>query len=162
MVNSVDNRLKNIVYYKINSDLKYVSFHPYEKEVWLIDYNDKSWYFVGNCEGSLFFNQKFFNNFFSLFSLKLREYSPILKQWFETTTEIPMRKIAGKNTNYEFMLDDVLKRPKKQQDWSIDKRWGYSYPTVKRYVDLKKYLDKDYIIVNDLLEGKTFTTSTSS
>lgn len=158
----INPRLKKFIFEKIDSDLNDVIFHPYGKEVWLITVVDKGWYFVGDCEGTTWFNQKFFDNFFRLFSMNSKEYSPLLKEWFETKTSLSVRKIARKNTTYDYMIDGVLNRNTKEYDWTLKKRWGFSYPTVKRYVDLKNKLKRERILIYDFSECKTFTTSTCS
>jgi len=146
----INPRLKKIIFDKINSDLENVCFHPYGKELWLITPEDKGWYFVGDCEGTTWFNQKFFNDFFRVFSMSSKDYSPLLKEWFESKIQIRVRKIARRNTNYDYIIEGVAMRPNKDYDWDISRRWGFSYPTVKRYVDLKKKLKRERILIYDL------------
>jgi hypothetical protein len=146
----VSAKLKKFIFDKIDSDLSEVNFHPYGKELWIINLEDKSWYFVGDCEGTTWFNQIFFDNFFRLFSLNSKEYSPLLKIWFEEKTSIPIRKISRRNTNYDYMLDGILNRSAKEYDWTIKRRWGFSYPMVKKYIDLKKSLQTEQIKIKDL------------
>lgn len=158
----INPKLKKLIFNKINSDLSDVLFHPYGKELWLVTMDNKKWYFVGDCEGTTWFNQKFFDNFFMLFSMNSKEYSPLIKEWFQSKTQIPVRKFARRNTDYDYMIDGILNRSKKDYDWTIEKRWGFSYPVVKKYIDLKKELKKEKILINDFLESETLTTSTCS
>jgi hypothetical protein len=147
----VNPRLKQIIFNKIDEDLADVIFHPYGKEVWLVTMDDKTWYFVGDSEGTVWFNQKFFNNFFNLFSMGSKEYSPFLKEWFEIKTKITIRKIARRNTNYDYMLDGIVRRSDIKYDWTIKNRWGFSYPTVKKYLDLKESLESEEIKIRDIV-----------
>ena len=134
----VSPKLKKFIFDKIDSDLSEVIFHPYGKELWLFTLEDKCWYFVGDSDGTVWFNQKFFDNFFRIFSLNTKQYTPLLKLWFETKTTIFARKISRRNTNYDYMIDGVIKRSQKDYDWTLKKRWGFSFPIVKKYVDLKE------------------------
>ena len=98
--------------------------------------------------GKSWYNEKFFNNFFSLFSMKSSEYSPLLKEWIELKTEIPIRQISRKNTNYHYVIDNVLKRSE-YNDWSLKERWGFSFFVVKKYVEGKKILQTESIRLKD-------------
>lgn len=144
-------RLKKLITEKIDSDLEDVVFHPYGKEIWLLTPNDKNWFFMVDCEGTGWFNQIFFTSFFHLFSMNSKEYSPFLKEWFEKKTSIPIRKLSRKNTNYDYMIDGVLNRNPKEYDWTLSKRWGFSYPTVKKYLDTKKKINSEEVKLRDLL-----------
>jgi hypothetical protein len=146
----INPRLKKLIFEKIDSDLSDVIFHPYGKEIWLVTLEDKGWYFVGNSEGTTWFNQKFFDNFFRLFSMNSKEYSPIIKEWFELKTSVRIRQFARRNTNYDYMIEGILKRSQKDYDWSISKRWGFSYPLVKRYVEMKESLQTENLKLKDL------------
>ncbi len=109
----INPRLKKLIFEKIDSDLSDVIFHPYGKEIWLVTLEDKGWYFVGDSEGTTWFNQKFFDNFFRLFSMNSKEYSPIIKEWFELKTFVRIRQFARRNTNYDYMIEGILKRSQK-------------------------------------------------
>jgi hypothetical protein len=80
-----------------------------------------------------------------------KEYSPLLKEWFQTKTKITVRKIARRNTNYDYMLDGIVRRSDIKYDWTIKNRWGFSYPTVKKYLDLKESLDSKEIKIRDIV-----------
>ena len=146
----INPKLKKIIFDKVNSDLSDVIYHPYGKELWLISIDNKKWFFVGDSDGTTWFNQKFFDNFFKLFSMNSKGYSPLLKEWFENKTQIPVRKFARRNTDYDYMIDGILNRNSKEYDWTLEKRWGFSYPTVKKYVDLKKKSKRERIFIYDL------------
>lgn len=154
----VNPKLKKFIFDKIDSDLSEALYHPYGEELWLITRDDLQWYFSVDNEGTAWFNQKFFNDFFRPFSMNVKEYPPLLKEWFTNKTQIDIRKFSSKNTNYEYVVASTLKRDgeyrlktrlkAKDYDWSIQKRWGFSYPIVKRYVDLKESLQTDIKVKN--------------
>ena len=141
-------KLKNFIFDKLMSDIGDALYQPYAGELWFITPNDKCWYFVVESDGKSWYNEKFFNNFFSLFSMKSSEYSPLLKEWIELKTEIPIRQISRKNTNYHYVIDNVLKRSE-YNDWSLKERWGFSFFVVKKYVEGKKILQTESIRLKD-------------
>ena len=145
----ISPRFKEIIYSKINNDLKNAVFHPYGREIWILDTDTKEWYFQTDNVGTLWYNQKFFNQFFALFSLKYSEYQPLLIKWFEGLTGLQQRVIARKNTNYDYIIDGVIRNTNKQ--WSLFERYGFSYPIVKKYLDMKKSLRVEHIRILDIL-----------
>lgn len=147
----ISPKLKKFIFDKLNSDISDALFHPYGEELWLVTTEDKNWFFVGDSKGTTWFNQKFFDNFFRLFSMHSKEYSPLLKEWFEIKTLIPVRIIARRNTNYDWIIEGVIKRSKEDYDWTLNRRWGFSYPVVKNYLDLKESLKTEEIKVKDLI-----------
>lgn len=147
----INPKLKTLILTKLNSDFGNISFHPYGRELWLIDSDDKTWYFVAECDGRLWFNQKAFNNFFHLFSLNSKEYSFLLKEWFEDLTNISIRTASSKNTNYEHVVDGVLRKDNKKYNWTLENRFGFGYQVVKRYLDAKKILKLNEIRLIDLI-----------
>ncbi len=134
----ISEKLKTFILKKLISDLRNISFHPYGREIWLINSDDKIWYFVMECDGKLWFNQKVFNNFFHLFSLNSTEYSPILKEWFESLIDVSIRTVSRKNTDYDYIIEGVLRRSNSKYDWSLENRFGFGYQVVKKYLDIKK------------------------
>jgi hypothetical protein len=134
----ISEKLKTFILKKLISDLRNISFHPYGREIWLINSDDKIWYFVMECDGTLWFNQKVFNNFFHLFSLNSTEYSPILKEWFESLIDVSIRTVSRKNTDYDYIIEGVLRRSNSKYDWSLENRFGFGYQVVKKYLDIKK------------------------
>jgi len=147
----VTPKLKNLILTKLNSDFGNISFHPYGRELWLIDSDDKTWYFVAECDGKLWFNQNAFNNFFYLFSLNSKEYSFLLKEWFEYLTGITIRTVARKNTNYEYIIEGVLRKSNSKYEWSLENRFGFGYQIVKKYLDIKKTLKLNEVRLIDLI-----------
>lgn len=145
---SISPRFKEIIYSKLNDDLKNAIFYPYGREIWIINMTDKTWYFQSDNLGYLWYNQIFFNQFFLLFSLKYSEYQPLLLSWFQDLTGLQQRSISRKNTNYNYMIIDVIEN--KKQKWSLVERYGFSYPIVKKYIDLKKNLKVENIKVSDI------------
>ena len=60
----ISPKLKKFIFDKIESDLGESLYHPAGRELWLISVEPKIWYFSSDCEGTTWFNQKFFDSFF--------------------------------------------------------------------------------------------------
>lgn len=146
----INPRLKSIILTKLKSDLENAVFYPCGREIWILELETKKWYFQTDNNGTLWYNQQFFNNFFNLFSLKSSSYQPILFEWFEKVSGLNQRVIARKNTDYEYLIENLLKEKKK--NWTLMERYGFAYPIVKKYLDLKKNLKVKNIKVSDMFE----------
>jgi hypothetical protein len=66
------------------------------------------------------------------------QYSKILKEWVEKTLDLKLKSCSRKNTNYDYLIDGVISESTENYVWKEDKRFGFSYNTVKKYHDLKK------------------------
>lgn len=144
----INSRLKKIIFDKLNSDLDNFVFFPTGRETWIIDLDDKSWYFLSDCYGQVYYNTVFFNRFFRLFSLNQDEYQFLLKEWFENITSQNVRTISRRSGNFNYIIEPLLK---KNIEWTLFERYGWSYQIVKKYLDMKKSLNKKFIEVGDLI-----------
>lgn len=145
----ISDRFREIIFKKLNSDLSECVFFPSGRETWIVNTEDKYWYFLSNCNGEVHYNSDFFNRFFRLFSLKQEEYQYVLKEWFEIITSQKIRIISRRGGNFDYILEVLLKKNK--DEWTIFERYGWSYHIVKKYTDMKKNLNKKYITVSDLI-----------
>jgi hypothetical protein len=132
----ISDRFREIIFKKLNSDLSECVFFPSGRETWIVNTDDKYWYFLSNCDGEVHYNSEFFNRFFRLFSLKQEEYQDVLKQWFEFITSQKIRIISRRGGNFDYILEVLFK--KHQDEWTIFERYGWSYHIVKKYTDMKK------------------------
>jgi hypothetical protein len=140
-------RLKKIIFDKLNSDLEDFIFLPNGRETWIINFDDKSWCFSSDCYGQIHYNSNFFNSFFRLFSFEQNEYQPLLKDWYGNLTSQNIRVISRRSGSFDYLIEHMLK---KNSEWSLLDRYGWSYQIVKKYLDMKKNLNKKYICVGDL------------
>ena len=94
----VSNRLKEVIYKKLYSELSHLEIIEYKNEIWFIDREDRRWYFIYNTNGTMWWKYGFFCNFFEFFSITERDkFGPILSSWVEevlncrvtTTSKIP-------------------------------------------------------------------------
>lgn len=146
-------RLQKIIFNKLDSDLSNKIYHPFGRELWLLDIDTKEWYFHFTNDGKLWYNQKIFNSYFSIFSLDFHQYQKILKKWFEDITELNVYSISRKNSNMEYFIDGVIRNT--NYKWSIKDRYGYSYHIIKKYLSLKSETKnvtlKNYIVEHGIL-----------
>ena len=75
----------------------------------------------------------------------------MLKEWFEDLTNISIRTASSKNTNYEYVVDGVLRKDNKKYNWTLENRFEFGYQVVKRYLDAKKILKLNEIRLIDLI-----------
>jgi hypothetical protein len=128
-------KIQNLAFDKLNRDLYNTIYHPHGQEIWIINFNTKEWFFEYHNDGQLWYNQKIFSVNLPLFSLTNSENQKILKTWFEKTLKLTVNKISRKNSNMDYYIDGIIKDDKYK--WSIKERFGFSYNTVKEYLDLK-------------------------
>ena len=142
-------KIQKLVFNKINRDLHNTIYHPHGQEIWIINFDTKEWFFEYQNSGQLWYNQKIFSVNLPLFSLTNSENQKIIKNWFEKNLKLPVNKISRKNSNMVYYIDGIIKDNKYK--WSIKERFGFSYDTVKRYLDLKSHVLTENIELDHFL-----------
>jgi len=79
----MNQKLKKIIFKKLYRDLSHVEIIPHEKSIWFIDRNEKYWYLEYEKCGELWYRFMYFNNFFSVFSMEVREFESVISEWVE-------------------------------------------------------------------------------
>jgi hypothetical protein len=133
MVDSANERLKKIIFQRLSDELGGKIFHPVGSSIWLLDLDTKEWYFEITCNGHIWYNQKHFNQFFNVFTLKYYEYQIYLKSWIGKHPYFMIKNIQRRNTNYEYYIEGIINDTKHY--WSLKNRYGFSYLIVKHYLD---------------------------
>jgi hypothetical protein len=149
MVGSTNERLKKIIFQRLIDELGEKTFHPVGRSIWIIDIENKEWYFEISCDGSVWYNQKFFNTFFNVFTLKYYEYQSYLKSWIEKLPHITMKNLQRRNTNYDYYLEGIINDTKHK--WSLKDRHGFSYFAVNQYVNSLKEGGENKLTLNRFL-----------
>ena len=84
MTNTMNPRLKNIIFRKLNDELSKVEIIVAEnKSIWFIDRANKYWYFELEKSGKLWWRYEYFTDFFIIFCLEVNEFQPLLSEWVE-------------------------------------------------------------------------------
>jgi len=145
MVDSANERLKKIIFQRLSDEIGRKIFYPVGRSIWLLDLDTKEWYFEITCVGDIWYNQKYFNQFFNVFTLKYYEYQIYLKSWIGKIPHLLMKNIQRRNTNYEYYIEGIINDTKHY--WSLKDRHGFSYLIVKHYMNcLNKCGDKSLTI----------------
>ena len=79
----VSERLKQLIFKQLYTELGNVEIIPYKDSIWLIDREKEHWYFEFETSGRLWWRYYFFNSFFTIFSLEPKDFEPILASWVE-------------------------------------------------------------------------------
>jgi hypothetical protein len=142
-------KLQKLVFSKLNRDLHNTIYHPHGQEIWIINFDTKEWFFEYQNNGQLWYNQKIFNVYLPLFSLTNSENQKMIKYWFENTLNLTVNKISRKNSNMDYYIDGIIKDNKYK--WSLKERFGFSYDTVRRYLNLKSHVLTENVELNHFL-----------
>ena len=105
----VSSRLKGIIFNKLYSDLSQVEIIHYKDEIWFIDRNIKSWYFMYKTfNNMLWWRLQYFNTFFEVFSLTESEFVPVLSSWVEEVLNHKVDRTLKKKRFETFQVEEVL------------------------------------------------------
>jgi hypothetical protein len=142
-------KIQKLVFNKINRDLHNTIYHPHGREIWIINFDTKEWFFEYQNNGQLWYNQKIFSVYLPLFSLTNSENQKMIKSWFENTLNLTVNKISRKNSNMDYYIDGIIKNSKYK--WSLKERFGFSYDTVRYYLNLKSRILAENVELNHFL-----------
>jgi hypothetical protein len=104
----VSDRLKTVIYNKLYNDLSHVEIIPHKNELWFIDRENKSWYFIYSSDGTLWWKYGFFNTFFGLFTLTDKEFTPILSSWVEGVLNCRIKRASDYCSVNTKQMEEVL------------------------------------------------------
>ena len=104
----VSERLKNIIYKRLNKELGHVEIIPYKDSIFFIDRENKYWYFEFDKSGTLWWRYSFFENFFLIFSLENEEYKTILGDWVEEVLNCKVSTTPMAMITFTPQVEEVL------------------------------------------------------
>lgn len=149
-MSEIHPHLKKFVFDKLVEDISNKGIFTNESEFWIIEEDTRDWFIQANSNGQLFYNQKFFQPYQSLFSLESKTLSNLIGQWFEKNFDLPLRTIQRKQGSMEYYISGFLK--KKKGLLEFNNRYGFTYGFTKKYLTLKKGKGKvfveDYLLIN--------------
>lgn len=146
----LDNKnLKKFIYKRLFECLSDKIYYPYGKEIWIIDLDIRDWYFQFTNESKLYYNPKFFNDFFIIFGVNQKEYQNFIKNWFESSTGYKINKISRRSLDISYYIDGITRGNTKE--WSLNERYGFSYAVVKQFLSLKEHISTENIKLNYFL-----------
>jgi hypothetical protein len=149
-MSEIHPHLKKFVFDKLVEDISNKGIFTNESEFWIIEEDTRDWFIQANSNGQLFYNQKFFQPYQSLFSLESKTLGNLIGQWFEKNFDLPLRNIQRKQGSMEYYISGFLK--KKKGLLEINNRYGFTHGFTKKYLTLKKGKGKvfveDYLLIN--------------
>lgn len=131
---SLHPRLLELIDYRLKGSVKNLKLIPDGSDLWMVDSDSNQWVISINSSGILKYNLKFFNDIFAVFSMKWDEYQSVLKVWFEKIIKVPIRQIQRVSGDMSYVLEKILKRA---DNWTLNKRYEFSYNVVKEYLRKK-------------------------
>jgi len=79
----VNPKLAKIAMGKLYDDIKDAEVIPYRSSVWIIDRKNKYWYIEYRDGGAMYWRRDFFQDFFNMFSMKDKDFEPLLVTMME-------------------------------------------------------------------------------
>lgn len=146
----IDNvKLKKFIYKRLFELLSDKIYYPYGKELWILDLDERNWYFQYNSEGKLHYNPKIFDDFFYIFSLEQKQYQILLKKWFESSFGYSINQISRRSLDISYYIDGITRGTDKI--WKPNERYGFPHSVVRQFLDLKRYIPEKNIKLEHFL-----------
>ena len=146
----IDNvKLKKFISKRLFELLSDKIYYPYGKELWILDLDERNWYFQYNSEGKLHYNPKIFDDFFYIFSLEQKQYQILLKKWFESSFGYSINQISRRSLDISYYIDGITRGTDKI--WKPNERYGFPHSVVRRFLDLKGYIPEKNIKLEHFL-----------
>ena len=76
-------RIKRRIFDKLYEDLKHAEIIDCSDSIWVVDREKKYWYLEYEKDGTLWWRDDFFTNFFLLFSMERSQYEQVIVDWVE-------------------------------------------------------------------------------
>ena len=104
----VTDRLKQVIFKRLYSELSNVEIIPYKDSIWFIDRENEYWYFEFDVSSTLWWRYHFFTSFFEMFSISSNEFTPVLSSWVEEVLnhKVSTTMIAGRLSSKK--VEEVL------------------------------------------------------
>lgn len=104
----ISDKLKRIIFNELYIQLKEVEIIPYCGSVWFINRSEKYWYLELNSNNHLWWRYSFFVDFFEIFSLEIREYEPLIREWTEWVLNRRVLRVDALCPPNSKLIGDVL------------------------------------------------------
>ena len=104
----ISDKLKQIIFNELYTQLKDVEIIPYNGSVWFINRSEKYWYLELNSNNHLWWWYSFFVDFFQLFSLEIYQIEPLIREWTESILNHRISKITIGHYGCRQLLEQML------------------------------------------------------
>lgn len=142
-MSEINPKFVKYIDHNLEQDLFNKNIITYEDSMWIVDLDQRTWFFYVTSNGTLHYNQNHFRYYNKLFSLTHKQFSKIITRWFENKFEIPIINFLRCSSEMNYMLDKILKS--KHDNWEINKRFGFSYGVVKKFLKLKEQTKQVFV-----------------
>ena len=120
----ISNKLKDIIYKKLYSELSHLEIIRYKEEIWFIDRDNKYWYFIYNDNGTMWWKYGFFCTFFEFFSITDEdEFGPILSSWVEEVLNCKVNTTFRKHRSHAVEVEEVLNCKVNTTEYTYHLHW---------------------------------------
>lgn len=102
------DRLKEIIFKKLNTDLSKVEIIVHNESIWFIDRENKYWYLELVKSGKLYWRYQFFTQFFDLFTMDRERYEPLIKEWVELVLKLGVESTKTYSDGFNPKVESVL------------------------------------------------------
>ena len=116
-------RLKQFIFNTIYKELSNVEIISTNTSIWFIDREKKYWYLEYEKMGTLYWRWDFFTSFFSLFSLEMDEFNPIISEWVEDALNYEVKTMVHHRLSRLRKVAETLNYEVKITKW--DEKFNY-------------------------------------
>lgn len=102
------DRLKEIIFKKLNTDLSKVEIIVHNESIWFIDRENKYWYLELVPSGKLYWRYQFFTQFFDLFTMDREKFEPLIKEWVELVLKLGVESTKTYSDGFNPKVESVL------------------------------------------------------
>ena len=135
------DELKQIFFTIFNTQVEDADFYKHNDSTWLIFTNKKKWVFELTKEGILWYNYYFFNNFFELLSLNMRENQNYITQWVEDTIQNGVKETFLVEGTRIGIVENTIQSGVKETKMEEHHRLREVVQTVKNGIKETKYCE---------------------
>ena len=163
MTNTMNPRLKNIIFRKLNDELSKVEIILAEnKSIWFIDRASKYWYFELEKSGKLWWRYEYFTDFFIIFCLEVNEFQPILSEWVEGILNSGVSSTLMHGNNEIGKVEGVLNHGYRKGSRKVDEALNHKVVTTEYCgiipsYDLEEVLNRE---INEIDGGELINSTT--
>jgi hypothetical protein len=104
----MNDKLKKIIFEKLNTDLSKVEIISYNQSIWFIDRENKYWYLELVKSGKLYWRYQFFTQFFDLFTMDREKFEPLIKEWVESILKLGVVSTKTYSDGFNPKVESVL------------------------------------------------------
>ena len=104
----ITDKVKQVIFKKLYNDLKGIEIIPYKNSLFFVDRENKYWYLEFDNDGTLYWRYEFFDSFFSLFSMRYKEYEKVISEWMEEILNCKVLTTKFDTTIDLYGMEEVL------------------------------------------------------